>query len=153
MAQKLKIERTVNIKNSRASYDYAFLERFTAGIALRGTEIKSIRMSNAQLQDGFCNFKDDELYLVNAYIGIYDKGTHYNHNPRSERKLLLTKRELKKLSKGVETAGNTIVPVRLFINDRGLAKIEIALARGKKSFDKREDIKARDVQREMDRMG
>lgn len=153
MAQKPKIERTVNIKNSRASYDYAFLERFTAGIALRGTEIKSIRMSNAQLQDGFCNFKDEELFLVNAYIGIYDKGTHYNHNPRAERKLLLKKRELKKLIKGVETAGNTIVPVRLFINDRGLAKLEIALAKGKKSFDKREDIKARDVQREMDRMG
>lgn len=153
MAQKPKIERTVSIKNSRASFDYAFLERFIAGIALRGTEIKSIRMSNAQLQDGFCSFKDNELFLVNAYIGPYEKGTHYNHSPRADRKLLLTQRELRKLSKGMETPGNTIVPIKLFINDRGLAKLEIALAKGKKAFDKREDIKARDVKREMDRMG
>ena len=137
----------INIQNRRASFDYSFLEKFTAGIVLRGTEIKSIREGKVNLGDGFCFFRNGELFVRNLHINEYDKGSYNNHQPLRERKLLLTRTELKKLERKLEE-GLTIVPVRMFISDSGYAKLEIALAKGKKSFDKRQDIKKRDVERE-----
>jgi SsrA-binding protein len=148
---KEKIEARVNIVNRQARFEYAIMDKYVAGIVLRGTEIKAIRQSKVQLTDAFCQVMNGELFVVNMHINPYEKGTHYNHNPRADRKLLLKKKEINKLDKEMQTQGNTIVPLRLFIGDKGYAKLEIALARGKKLFDKREDIKARDVKREMDR--
>lgn len=148
---KEKIESSVNLRNKKASHEYHFLELFIAGIVLRGTEIKSIRQSKVNMQDAYCVFKGEEMYVVNMHISPYTEGTHYNHVPKADRKLLLKKREIAKLKKATEEKGLTIIPTRLFINDRGLAKMEIALAKGKKLFDKREDIKERDVKREMER--
>lgn len=137
--------------NRRASFEFAFIEKFVAGMVLTGTEIKSIRLLKLNMQDAFCFFKDDELFVRQMHISTYSDGTHYNHNPLRERKLLLKKKELAKLQKKMEEKGMSIIPVRLFINDKGIAKLEIALARGKKLYDKREDIKAKDVKREMER--
>jgi SsrA-binding protein len=148
---KEKIEARVNIKNKQARFEYHVIDTYIAGIVLRGTEIKSIRQSKVQITDAFCQILNGECFLVNMHIGVYEMGTHYNHNPRADRKLLLKKKEINKLEKELQSQGNTLVPLRLFIGDKGLAKIEIALAKGKKLFDKREDIKARDVKREMDR--
>ena len=129
------------------------LDKYIAGIVLTGTEIKSIRNSKASIAESFCEFNDQgELFVVNMYIEEYIYGTHFNHKPRAERKLLLNKRELKKLHKEVKNTGLTIVPLRLFINDKGLAKLEIALARGKKLYDKREVMKDRDNKRNLDRI-
>jgi len=147
---KEKIEKIVNIKNKRASFEYQFLDTYITGIMLTGTEIKSIRQQKVSLQDAYCYFDDGELFIKNMNIARYTEGTYYNHDPLRERKLLLKKNELRKLENKLDD-GLTIVPLRLFINDRGLAKIEIALAKGKKLYDKREDIKARDVAREMAR--
>ncbi len=147
---KEKIEKIVNIKNKRASFEYQFIDTYVAGIMLTGTEIKSIRQQKVNLQDGYCYFSNGELFIKNMNIAKYDEGTYYNHDPLRERKLLLKKAELRKLENKLDM-GLTIVPIRLFINDRGLAKLEIALAKGKKLYDKREDIKARDVNREMQR--
>lgn len=142
---------TVKIDNRRAGFDYSFIERFTAGIVLTGTEIKSIREGKAGLADSYCYFKNGELFIKNMHISEYGKGGHYNHEPNRDRKLLLNKAELNKLEKKLKDQGLTIIPVKLFIGESGFAKIEIALAKGKKSFDKREDIKKKDLQRETSR--
>lgn len=145
------IAKKVNIDNRRASFEYFFLEKLTAGISLTGTEIKSIRQRNVNLQDAYCFFHDGELYVRSMHISPYSEGTHYNHDPLRDRKLLVTKRELKKWEEKLKDQGLTIIPVRLFTNDKGLAKIEIALAKGKKLYDKRETIKERDVKRDLER--
>lgn len=147
------MENKVNIKNKRARFEYEIIDTYTAGIVLTGTEIKSIRDSKASIAESFCEFNDKgELFVINMTIEEYLYGTYYNHKPKAERKLLLNKRELKKLQKEVSTKGMTIVPLRLYINDNGLAKIEIALAKGKKLYDKRDTIKDRDVKRDLDRI-
>ena len=150
---KDRIKKHVNIVNRRASFEYQFLDKYTAGIMLMGTEIKSIREGKVNMQDGYCVLHNGELFLHNVHISTYTEGTHYNHEPMRVRKLLVNKSELKKLEKGVQEQGVTIIPIRVFISDRGFAKVEIALARGKKLHDKREDIKAKDVKRELDRSG
>jgi len=149
--EKDRIQKTVNIQNRRASYEYQFLVKYTAGIMLTGTEIKAIREGNVNLGDGFCTFMNGELYLNQVNIAKFTEGTYNNHEPTRTRKLLLNKRELNQLEKKLQEQGLTVIPIRLFINDRGFAKVEIALAKGKKLFDKREDIKERDVKREMQR--
>ncbi len=141
----------MNIENRKARFDYQFLETYTAGIVLKGTEIKSIREGKAGLADSYCYFKNDELFIRNFHITEYENASFYNHEPTRERKLLLNRHELTRLLKSVKDQGLTIVPVKLFISDKGFAKINIALARGKKAFDKREDIKKRDVERELNR--
>ena len=143
----------VNIRNKRARYDYELLDTYQAGIVLSGTEIKSIRDSKASIAESFCEFNErGELFVVNMQVDPYSHGTHYNHLPKAARKLLLQKQELRKLQKAVATSGLTIVPLKLYINDRGLAKMQIALAKGKKRFDKRESIKARETKRQLDRV-
>jgi SsrA-binding protein len=147
------IQKNINIKNRKARFEYDILDKYVAGIVLTGTEIKSIRMSKASIAESFCEFNEEgELFVINMYIEEYTHGNFHNHKPRSERKLLLQKRELKKLQKEVTNSGNTIIPLRLFINDRGLAKLEIALAKGKKLYDKRQVIKDRDNKRALDRV-
>lgn len=146
------MQKQVTILNKRARFDYEILDKYVAGIQLTGTEIKSIRMSKASIAESFCEFHKHELYVINMYVQEYAFGTHYNHQPRSERKLLLQKKELKSLKKSVENKGLTIVPLKLFINDRGLAKLEIALCRGKKLYDKRETLKKREVDRKLDQL-
>ncbi|MBU2650025.1 MAG: SsrA-binding protein SmpB [Bacteroidetes bacterium] len=141
----------IRIRNKKASFQYFLEERFVAGIQLTGTEIKSIRAGKASLAEAYCAFRNNELFVVNMHIAEYEMGNIYNHDPKRERKLLLTRRELKKLQIKINERGYTIVPTVLFINEKGLAKMEIALAKGKQLFDKREDIKKRDVSREIDR--
>ena len=148
-----KINKKVNIKNKRASFEYFFIDTFTAGMVLTGTEIKSIRQGKVNFQDAYCLFMDDELFVRSLHISPYTEGTHYNHDPIRDRKLLMTKRELRKLAENLKDQGLTIIPIRLFTSERGLAKMEIALAKGKKLYDKRESIKERDVKRETDRAG
>lgn len=150
---KDRIKKHVNIQNRRASFEFQFLDKYTAGIMLKGTEIKSIREGKVNLQDGYCVLHNGELYLHNVHISTYTEGTHYNHEPMRVRKLLVNKSELKRLEKGVQEQGVTIIPTRMFISERGFAKVEVALARGKKLHDKREDIKAKDIKRELDRSG
>jgi len=139
------------IKNKKASHDYEFMEKFVAGIRLTGTEIKSIRSGKANLTDSFCAFRGGELFITGMHISEYYWGNIYNHDPLAERKLLLTKKELRKLERKVKETGLTIIVIKVFINDRGLAKAEIALAKGKKEYDKRETLKLKDHGREMDR--
>ncbi len=147
------MQKNINIKNKRARFEYELLDTYTAGIVLGGTEIKSIRLGKASIADSFCEFNDSgELFVVNMQIDEYSHGSHYNHRPKAERKLLLNKQELKKLYKEVKATGLTIIPLNLFINDRGLAKLKIALARGKKLYDKRETLKERDTKRSLDRI-
>lgn len=143
----------INIKNRKAKFQYEILDKYTAGIKLVGTEIKSIREGKASIAESFCEFNDmGELFVVNMNIQEYSHASHFNHNPKTERKLLLNKKELKKLYKEVRNSGLTIIPLRLFINDRGFAKLVISLAKGKKLYDKREDIKKRDTKRRLDRV-
>ena len=147
------MQKNINIKNKRARFDFEILDTYTAGIVLGGTEIKSIRLGKANLSQSFCEFNDKgELFVVNMQVDEYSHGSYYNHKPKAERKLLLNKRELKKLRKEVTTTGLTIIPLNLFINDRGLAKVNIGLAKGKKLYDKRETIKDRDSKRSLDRV-
>jgi len=147
---KEKFSDTVNIKNKKASFEYSFLETYIACIVLQGTEVKSIRQGNINLQEAYCFFNQhEELFVKNLHISKYNEGTYNNHEPMRERKLLLKKKELGKLLGKSTEKGLTIIPVRLFINDRGFAKLEIALAKGKKLYDKREDIKTRDIKREL----
>ncbi len=141
----------IKIKNKKASHEYFLIERFVAGIQLTGTEIKSIRAGKATLADSYCAFTEMELFVKNMHISEYKMGSYNNHEPKRDRKLLLTKRELKKLSGKVKEKGFTLVPVSLFINDKGLAKLEIALAKGKHTYDKRESLKQKDSQREIER--
>ena len=146
-------QKNINIKNKKARFEYELLDKFTAGIVLGGTEIKSIRESKASISESFCEFNDrGELFIINMQIDEYSHASHYNHKPKAERKLLLHKQELKKLRKEVNTAGLTIVPLNLFLNEKGLAKINIALAKGKKLYDKRETLKDRDNKRDLDRI-
>ncbi len=142
----------INIKNKRATFDFEILEKFVAGIVLGGTEIKSIRESRASLVDSYCYFIKNEMWLKGMNIAEYFYGTFSNHQPTRERKLLLNKKELNKLLRKTKESGLTIIPLRLFLNDRGLAKIEIALAKGKKQHDKRETLKQKDASREIDRV-
>jgi SsrA-binding protein len=147
------MQKQINIKNKRARFDYEFLDTFVAGIVLSGTEIKSIREGKASIAESFCEFNEQgELFVINMQVDPYSHGTHYNHQPKAARKLLLHRQELRKLQKEVKTSGNTIVPLNLFINERGLAKMKIALARGKKQYDKRETIKTRETKRHLDRV-
>lgn len=147
------MQKNINIKNRRAKFDYEILDKYTAGIVLGGTEIKSIRLGKASLSQSFCEFNDaGELFVVNMQIDEYSHGGHYNHKPKATRKLLLNKKELKKLRREVTTSGNTIVPINLFLNDRGLAKINVGLAKGKKEYDKRDTIKDRDNKRNLSRI-
>ena len=146
------MQKQINILNKRARFDYEILDKYTAGIVLTGTEIKSIRLGKASIAESFCEFNNGELFVINSNIEEYLFGTHYNHKAKSERKLLLNKKELRKLEKDSENKGLTIVPLRLFTNEKGLAKLEIALCRGKKNFDKRETMKDRDTKRDLDRI-
>lgn len=148
---KETIQKHVDIRNRRASFEFHFLETFTAGMVLTGTEIKSIRQGKINLTDAYCLFHDEGLVVRQMHISAYNEGTHYNHDPLRDRILLLQKREIKKLLNKVKDVGLTIVPTRLYISDRGFAKLEIALAKGKKLFDKREGIKEKDIKREMSR--
>ncbi|MGB0526214.1 MAG: SsrA-binding protein SmpB [Flavobacteriaceae bacterium] len=143
----------VNIKNKRARFEYEIIDTYEAGIVLAGTEIKSIRLSKANISNSFCEFNENsELFVVNMQVDEYSHGNHYNHQPKAVRKLLLQKRELKKLHKEVDQKGIAIIPLRLYLNDKGLAKLQIALAKGKKLYDKRETIKDRDNKRALDRI-
>ena len=142
--------KNVNIRNKRATFDYEIIEEYVAGIVLVGTEIKSLRLGKASLVDSYCYFEQNELWIRNVNIAEYTWGTCNNHVPKRDRKLLLTKKELAKLSRSLQDKGLTVVGLRLFLNERGLAKIAIGLARGRKSYDKREYLKANDAKREMD---
>ncbi len=142
----------INIRNKRATFDYELIERFRAGIQLVGTEIKSIRAGKASLVDSYCYFVNGELWLKGMRVSEYFYGTYNNHQPERERKLLLKKKELQKLERKTKESGLTIVPVKLSFNERGYAKVEIALAKGKKQHDKRESLKMKDASREMDRV-
>ncbi|KAA5822372.1 SsrA-binding protein SmpB [Algibacter amylolyticus] len=147
------MQKNINIQNKKARFLYEILDKYTAGIVLTGTEIKSIRSSKASIAESFCEFSENgELFAVNMTIQEYAFGNYYNHKPKATRKLLLNKKELKKLNKEVQNSGLTIIPLRLFINDKGYAKLDIALAKGKKLFDKRESIKDRDNKRDLDRI-
>jgi len=141
----------IHIKNKKAGHEFFLLQEFTAGIQLTGTEIKSIREGKASIADAYCTFSGDELFVRAMHIAEYTYGTHNNHEPKRDRKLLLTKRELKKLKTKVNERGFTIVPVVLFINEEGLAKLTIALARGKHAYDKRDTLKQKDIKREIER--
>lgn len=145
-------QKNIRIKNKRASFEYYIIETYTAGIALTGTEIKSIRDGKASLAEAFCSFQDNELFVIGMHIAEYAMGTYNNHEPKRNRKLLLAQRELKKLKNKVQEKGLTIVPTLLFINERGLAKLNIALARGKHFYDKRETLKDKDNKRELDKL-
>jgi SsrA-binding protein len=143
----------VNILNKRARFDYEILETYTAGIVLSGTEIKSIRLGKANITESFCEFNAAmELFAINTYIEEYAFGNQFNHKARNERKLLLNKRELKSLHKNVQTKGLTIIPLKLHTNEKGLAKLDIGLCRGKKTYDKRESLKEQDTKRDLDRI-
>ena len=149
---KEKPTNQITIKNKRASFDYELLETFTAGIVLTGTEIKSIRLGKASLVDTFAIVERGEVWVKNMYVAEYFFGTYNNHAPRRDRKLLLNRKEIRRLQTAAKDRGFTLVPTRLFINERGLAKLVLAIARGKKEYDKRQSIRERDDRREMDRM-
>lgn len=142
----------INIRNRRASHDFEFIEEFIAGMVLTGTEIKSIRAGKASLVDSYCYFHRNELWVKGVHISEYRLGTYYNHEEKRERKLLLSRKELERLERKVKESGLTIVPTRIFLSPKGWAKMKIALAKGKKEFDKRESLKLKDAKREMDRV-
>lgn len=146
---KDKIEKSVNIRNKKASFEYHFLETYTAGIVLRGTEIKSIRQQKVNMQDAYCYVQDNSLRIKNFHISSYESGSWLNHDPLRERILLLKKKEIRKITSSLEDQGVTVIPTRIYISDRGFAKMEIAVAKGKKLYDKREDLKEKDAKREM----
>lgn len=148
----MKIEKTINILNKRARFEYEILEQVEAGIVLTGTEIKALRSSKASIAESFCQFIENELFIVNMSIEEYKLGTFYNHKVKRERKLLLHKRELQKLEKKLKDVGNTIIPLKLYINEDGKAKVLIALGKGKKLYDKRETIKKREIKKNIDRI-
>ncbi len=143
--------KNINIRNRRATFDYEIIEEFVAGVVLVGTEIKSIRMGKAALTDSYCYVERGELWIKGVNIAEYHWGTHNNHIPKRDRKLLLNRKELNKLQRSLQDKGLTVVGLRMFLNDRGLAKIVIGLAKGRKSYDKREYLKANDAKREMDK--
>lgn len=147
------MQKKINIQNKKARFEYEIIDTYTAGIQLTGTEIKSIRESKARITESFCEFNEEgELFVINMFIEEYLYGHSYNHKPKSERKLLLNKVELKKLLKEVQNVGLTIIPLKLFLTDKGWAKLNIALCRGKKNYDKREVIKDRDNKKDLARI-
>jgi SsrA-binding protein len=147
------VNKKVNILNKKAKFEYQLLDQYTAGIVLTGTEIKSIRLSRASIKESFCEFNDNqELFIINMFIDEYEYGNHFNHKTKSQRKLLLNKKELKKLYKEVKNTGLTIVPLKLFINEKGYAKVLISLAKGKKLYDKRQTIKNRENKIQLQRL-
>ena len=152
MAKKEKDPNKVNIKNKKASFEYHFIDKFVAGIVLQGSEIKSIREGKVNLQASYCLIRNNEAFVKELHISQYKEASYNNHEPKRERKLLLSKREIKKLASKSQEQGLTIVPVRLFITTRGLAKLEIALAKGKKIHDKRHDIKEKDLKKDLERL-
>ena len=148
----MSLQNNIVIKNKKASFDYELIETFVAGIVLTGTEIKSLRLGKASLVDSYCVIIRNELWVKNMYIAEYFYGTYNNHEARKDRKLLLNRKELKKIGQLSTNTGFTVVPTKLFINERGLAKLVVAIAKGKKSYDKRQSLKEKDDKREMDRM-
>ena len=139
------MNKQVNILNKKAKFEYQLIDQYKAGIVLTGTEIKSIRLNKASISESFCEFNDNqELFIINMFIDEYEFGNHYNHKTKSQRKLLLNKKELKKLNKDVKNTGLTIIPLKVFINEKGFAKVLISLAKGKKTYDKRQVIKERE---------
>lgn len=148
----MALQKNIKIKNRKARFEYDIIDTFTAGIVLAGTEIKAIREGKASIAESFCEFHNSELFIINMTVQEYSHASHFNHNPKSERKLLLNRSELKKLEKEVKNTGLTIIPLVLFTNDKGLAKIEIALCRGKKEFDKRHAIRDRESKRDLSRI-
>jgi SsrA-binding protein len=149
---KQRFSNDINIRNRQATFEYEIIDKYLAGIVLTGTEIKSIREGKVNLQDGYCYINRGEVFVKGVNITPYAQGTHYNHEPTRERKLLLKRTEINKLEGKVEEKGLTLIPLRLFINDRGLAKMEIALGKGKKLHDKRQSIKEREAKRELNKM-
>lgn len=149
---EIKKQSTINIKNRRATFDYEIGDKFTAGIVLTGTEIKSIREGKASLADTYVYIENGEAWVKNMYVAQYSYGSYNNHTERRDRKLLLTKKELRRLAKVQEDVGFTIVPLRLFISDNGYAKLVIGIGRGKKAYDKRQSIRERDDKRQLDRL-
>jgi SsrA-binding protein len=147
----LKGRKETVVQNRKAKFEYEWIEQFEAGLSLTGTEVKSLRHGKANLQEAYCTIENEQAYVLNMNIAEYEQGSYNNHAPQRKRKLLLKKREIEKLRKGIEQQGNTIVPIRLFFNASNLAKLQIALARGKKVHDKRNSIRERDTKREMDR--
>ncbi len=148
----MAIQKTIKIKNKKARFEYEILDKFVAGIVLRGTEIKAIREGKASITEAFCGFNNNELFVINMTIQEYSHSAHFNHSPKSEPKLLLNRNELKKLEKQVKNSGLTIIPLLMFTTEKGLAKVEIALCKGKKLFDKRETLKDRDNKRDLSRI-
>jgi|26BtaG_2_1085354.scaffolds.fasta_scaffold00001_144 SsrA-binding protein len=148
----MALQKNIKIKNRKARFEYEILDTYTAGIVLRGTEIKAIREGKASIAESFCEFSNNELFVINMTVQEYSHATNFNHKPKSERKLLLNRNELKKLEKEVKNSGLTIIPLLLFTNDKGLAKMQIALCKGKKEYDKREAIKTRDSKKQLDRI-
>jgi|TARA_X000001036_G_C20319726_1_gene659960 SsrA-binding protein len=147
------VNKTVNILNKKAKFEYQLLDQYNAGIVLTGTEIKSIRLNKASISESFCEFNDDqELFIINMFIDEYEFGNNYNHKTKSQRKLLLNKKELRKLNKDVKNSGLTIVPLKVFINEKGFAKVLISLAKGKKTYDKRQVIKDRENKIQLNRL-
>ncbi len=146
------MQKTINILNKRARFDYEILDRYTAGIVLAGSEIKSIRLGKASIAESFCEFQNGELFVINSNIEEYAFSRNFGHKPKSERKLLLNRRELKSLEKDVQAKGLAIIPLKMFTNEKGIAKLEIGLCRGKKNYDKRESMKERDTKRDIDRL-
>ncbi|MDA7716838.1 SsrA-binding protein SmpB [Flavobacteriaceae bacterium] len=147
------MNKKVNILNKKAKFEYQLIDQYKAGIVLTGTEIKSIRLNKASISESFCEFNDNqELFIINMFIDEYEFGNHYNHKTKSQRKLLLNKKELKKLNKDVKNTGLTIIPLKVFINEKGFAKVLISLAKGKKTYDKRQVIKERENKINLDRL-
>lgn len=142
----------VDIKNKKAKFDYEWLETFTAGLQLQGTEVKSIRLGKASIVESYCYFHNDELYIKNMHIAEWTHGNIYNHDPLRERKLLLSKRELLKIQKATQDQGITVIPTKVFLSEKGWVKINIAVARGKKNYDKRNSIKEKDAKRDLARL-
>ena len=147
------MQKQINIQNKKAKFEYSFIQKYTAGIVLTGSEIKSIRNGEASINNSFCEFNENqELFIINMQINKYSPSSNFNHKPKASRKLLLNKNELKKLSKEVKSSGLTIIPIKLYINDKGIAKLIISLAKGKKLYDKRANIKNREIKRDLDRL-
>ncbi|HEX4887323.1 MAG TPA: SsrA-binding protein SmpB [Luteibaculaceae bacterium] len=141
----------INIRNKRAAFEFQFLETFVAGMVLSGTEIKSIRNTKVSINEAYCIIQHGEAFIRNMHIAEYEKASFYKHEPRADRKLLLSKTELKRITKALKDKGITLIPIKLFLSDKGWAKLEIAIAKGKKLYDKREDLKSKDAKRELDR--
>ena len=147
------MQKQINIQNKKAKFEYSFIQKYTAGIVLTGSEIKSIRNGDASINNSFCEFNEkQELFITNMQINKYIPSSNFNHKPKASRKLLLNKNELKKLSKELKSNGLTIIPIKLFINEKGIAKLLISLAKGKKLYDKRANIKNREIKRDLDRL-